>query len=205
MASEKELAFNWDMGDGVSFNFKCFIDRIDFVEGKLRIVDYKTGSDDVQISKPDDFEDLFAPDSNGAHKKALLQLLLYCNAYATHEHYADDITPVIYKFRDVDKCLNGKYDIQQSYLNGKSIRYKPVDGYLNDLKMTSSWNGSEKSYVIFLTGTCRLCKPSTKIDVCIVNSIKFAHAVKIRRKYFVPLRKKCIFVPLLRIPCVMGS
>lgn len=65
MASEKELAFNWDMGDGVSFNFKCFIDRIDFVEGKLRIVDYKTGSDDVQISKPDDFEDLFAPDSNG--------------------------------------------------------------------------------------------------------------------------------------------
>ena len=93
-----------------------------------------TGSDDVQISKPDDFEDLFAPDSNGAHKKALLQLLLYCNAYATHEHYADDITPVIYKFRDVDKCLNGKYDIQQSYLNGKSIRYKPVDGYLNDLK-----------------------------------------------------------------------
>ena len=69
VASEKELAFNWDLGDGVSFNFKCFIDRIDFVEGKLRIVDYKTGSDDVQISKPDDFEDLFAPDSNGAHKK----------------------------------------------------------------------------------------------------------------------------------------
>ena len=88
----------------------------------------------MQISKPDDFEDLFAPDSNGAHKKALLQLLLYCNAYATHEHYADDITPVVYKFRDVDKCLNGKYDIQQSYLKGKSIRYKPVDGYLNDLK-----------------------------------------------------------------------
>lgn len=134
VASEKKLAFNWDMGDGVSFNFKCFIDRIDFVEGKLRIVDYKTGLDDVQISKPDDFEDLFAPDSNGAHKKALLQLLLYCNAYATHEHYADDITPVVYKFRDVDKCLNGKYDIQQSYLKGKSIRYKPVDGYLNDLK-----------------------------------------------------------------------
>ena len=49
-------------------------------------------------------------------------------------HYADDITPVVYKFRDVDKCLNGKYDIQQSYLKGKSIRYKPVDGYLNDLK-----------------------------------------------------------------------
>ncbi len=45
-----------------------------------------------------------------------------------------DFTPVVYKFRDVDKCLNGKYDIQQSYLKGKSIRYKPVDGYLNDLK-----------------------------------------------------------------------
>lgn len=80
MASEKELAFNWDMGDGVSFNFKCFIDRIDFVEGKLRIVDYKTGSDDVQISKPDDFEDLFAPDSNGAHKK------LFCNCCYTATH-----------------------------------------------------------------------------------------------------------------------
>lgn len=186
------------MGDGVSFNFKCFIDRIDFVNGKLRIVDYKTGSDDVQISKPDDFEDLFAPDSNGAHKKALLQLLLYCNAYATHEHYADDITPVIYKFRDVDKCLNGKYDIQQSYLNGKSIRYKPVDGYLNDLKNDKFLERIRKVIRDIFDKDVPFVQTEHKIDVCIVNSIKFAHAVKIRRKYFVPLRKKRIFVPLFK-------
>ena len=133
VASEKELAFNWDMGGGVSFNFKCFIDRIDFVDGVLRIVDYKTGADNVQISEPDNFDDLFVPDSDGAHKKAVLQLLLYCNAYAAHEHYTEDIIPVIYKFRDVEKCLKGRYDIQKKGFNGNKSRYKPVNGYLSDL------------------------------------------------------------------------
>lgn len=127
VAGEKQLAFNWDMGDGVEMNFKCFIDRIDKVDGKLRIVDYKTGSDEVAIKKPDDgFADLFEGDSKGIRQKAILQLLLYCNAYAFHEHYSDDIQPVIYKLKDIDTCLNGEFVVMKP-------KHAKVEGYKSDL------------------------------------------------------------------------
>lgn len=128
VAGEKELAFNWDMGYGVTMNFKCFIDRIDKVGGTLRIVDYKTGSDEMKIKKADEaFQDLFEGDSKGVRQKAILQLLLYCNAYAVEEGYNADIQPVVYKLKDVDTCLNGEFVVANMQTK------KPVVGYKADL------------------------------------------------------------------------
>ena len=85
---------------GVDFNFTYTADRIDRLsDGTVRMVDYKTGSDKTDFN---DMEDLFNPNKD-KRCKAVLQLMLYCNAYAQEMHYDEAIKPVIYKLRDIDQ------------------------------------------------------------------------------------------------------
>ncbi len=53
------------------------IDRVDEHQGKVRIVDYKTGKDELKFK---DFESLFSEDGKGQNK-ALIQLLFYTCVY----------------------------------------------------------------------------------------------------------------------------
>lgn len=62
-------------------NFSAKIDRIDEVNGKMRIVDYKTGGDELKVT---DFAALFSPGSkknNPAAFQALLYAFLYYKAH----------------------------------------------------------------------------------------------------------------------------
>ena len=111
VASEKKMQLNWDFGDGVAMNFKGFIDRVDRLDGVLRIVDYKTGSDAVLLKRPDTFDDLFTSVPNSKRQKAILQLLLYCNAYAVVEGFSGPITPVIYKLRNLKVSQNERFAV----------------------------------------------------------------------------------------------
>lgn len=79
-------------------NITGSIDRIDRKsDGTLRIVDYKTGSDDIMFR---DFNDLFQPVSaNSGSRKGILQLFLYCNALAVEKKYNGPIQPILYLFR----------------------------------------------------------------------------------------------------------
>lgn len=97
IGSEVEQVFRWRLGDGLTVNYKQIIDRIDRVDGTLRIVDYKTGSDKTSVSN---FENIFAGKSEG-HLKAVMQIMLYCNAYSAVEGFDGDIMPVIYSIRNV--------------------------------------------------------------------------------------------------------
>lgn len=86
-----------EYGD-VKFNFRYIADRIDKLEdGTLRLVDYKTGKDETKFS---DASELFSYE----HPKirAILQLILYCNAYALEKQYDGPIMPVVYTLRDMD-------------------------------------------------------------------------------------------------------
>ncbi|MBR0023665.1 MAG: PD-(D/E)XK nuclease family protein [Muribaculaceae bacterium] len=82
------------------FNFTYTADRIDLLpDGKtLRIVDYKTGTDSTSATN---IENLFIPKKGRA--KAILQLFLYCNAYAKENDYNGPIMPVIYKLRKMEE------------------------------------------------------------------------------------------------------
>lgn len=70
-SSEEESCVPWDLGDGLVVNMKFFIDRRDVVDGKPRIVDYKTGTYHLAIN---DIHDLFSPEQPA---KELFQLLTY--------------------------------------------------------------------------------------------------------------------------------
>lgn len=87
---------------GVNFNFTYIADRIDRLpDGTLRIVDYKTGADDTSF---DTVDDLFAVPTKEHNLKGILQLMLYCNAYALEKKTDEPIMPVIYKLRDMNQA-----------------------------------------------------------------------------------------------------
>lgn len=101
VCGEKKEEFYWELSPETGFNFKQYIDRVDIINPHsptemLRIVDYKTGSDITDIKG---VENMFITDKNGFRAKAILQLMLYCNAYSVINGYDKPILPVIYKIR----------------------------------------------------------------------------------------------------------
>lgn len=87
--------------DGVPVNLRMFIDRVDRVDGQLRFIDYKTGSDELSVTSIDK---LFDP-NNDKNTKAIMQLLMYCHFRNVIEDSEEPIVPVIYKF--IDMGING--------------------------------------------------------------------------------------------------
>ena len=62
---------------GIDVRFRGFIDRLDEVDGLLRIVDYKTGSDSQTFK---DWSQLYFAQEKSQHRKAIAQIFLYSEA-----------------------------------------------------------------------------------------------------------------------------
>lgn len=97
------------ISDRLTINFSYTIDRIDSVtrpDGTrvIRIIDYKTGSDEVSSS----VDGLFANIGSKSRNKAILQLFLYCNAFVQNTPGLDSsilVQPMIYRFRTIGRNL----------------------------------------------------------------------------------------------------
>ncbi|MCH5319718.1 MAG: PD-(D/E)XK nuclease family protein [Paramuribaculum sp.] len=102
-AAEKKIEDTFRVNDNLSVNIRQFIDRIDSItdaEGNSvdRIVDYKTGSDEL---KAPSITDLFIHDDKSY--KAIMQLLFYCLIYSQKEKVDYRIQPVIYKMLEIGR------------------------------------------------------------------------------------------------------
>jgi CRISPR/Cas system-associated exonuclease Cas4 (RecB family) len=95
---EEKERFGWKLPSGRIVNLVLYIDRVDRENGKLRIVDYKTGSDATGFK---DINDLFDNDKDNK-KKGMVQVLMYCDAYSQHHNINDPIMPLIYKVTKLD-------------------------------------------------------------------------------------------------------
>ena len=71
------------------------IDRVDTLEGKIRIVDYKTGKDQVKFK---DFDSLFIEDGKDQNK-ALLQTIFYTIVYEKAKN-VEQVEPHLYTVKD---------------------------------------------------------------------------------------------------------
>ena len=93
---EVEHTVNMEI-EGIKFNFTFKIDRLDRIGDCIRLIDYKTGADSTKMTS---VSALFDP-----HQKhrchAILQLLLYCNAYCQKMKQPLKIIPMIYKLRNM--------------------------------------------------------------------------------------------------------
>lgn len=105
ISGEKAQQVRLKISDRLTINFSYTIDRIDEIrlpDGRrvVRIIDYKTGSDDVDTT----IDGMFKATATKMRNKAILQLFLYCNAYVQNTPGLDDSTlvqPMIYKFRTI--------------------------------------------------------------------------------------------------------
>lgn len=92
---EMEVVGPWQIAPELTINFKMKIDRVDKTAEGLRFIDYKTGSDKLDVK----FADIF--DSTQHHTDAVLQILAYCEAYAAITGYTEAIQPSLYVFLDM--------------------------------------------------------------------------------------------------------
>ena len=68
----------------------------------MRIVDYKTGSDNTDVKA---FTKLFEKTGSDKRAKAVLQLFIYSNVYAMDNNYHGPLQPMLYCFRQFS--ING--------------------------------------------------------------------------------------------------
>lgn len=122
---EKEEKLHWKFPDGFAINIKQYIDRVDCINDPagrqiVRIIDYKTGKDNTKATTVRQMFD----DKSGDRRKAMLQLMLYCNVYATLHGTGDTpIQPIIYTIKNIDnsgfsidkKQITDFHEINDSY------------------------------------------------------------------------------------------
>ncbi len=99
LEKKDKISFNFEV-NGVTQSVTLFgiIDRIDRKDGVVRIVDYKTGSDDLKFTSMDDVFDTHGKKQN----KALLQTLFYTHVFeqATATEWVE---PNMYSVRNMRK------------------------------------------------------------------------------------------------------
>lgn len=110
--SEMDINHRWKITDDITINIRQLIDRIDRQEERLRIVDYKTGSDKNTVK---DIAALF-DGSNPERCKAILQLFIYCNVYAESQDYNSPIQPILYLLKGI--AVNGLNPVK---IGGKEL------------------------------------------------------------------------------------
>lgn len=110
----------------LTVNIKLVIDRVDQVDGKLRLVDYKTGSDQLEFSG---VNALFIPKDDGNWPHAVMQLFLYSLLYGQQHPEVAQICPVIYRLRTVS--LQGIRPIRDTSVSQDVADFMP---YANEFR-----------------------------------------------------------------------
>lgn len=95
--AELKIQGNYELAPGLRVNIRQVIDRVDRVNGVMRVVDYKTGSDATRIR---DWDAPFDAE-NDNRPKAMVQLMFYCKILAKTLETDEPITPVIYNLRKI--------------------------------------------------------------------------------------------------------
>ena len=129
LAAEHEQEFVYKLDSGLEINAKYIIDRIDRKDNLLRIIDYKTGSDELSVAS---MEALF-DDSNTSNNGAILQLMIYCLWFEyyqknSHGEILKDtdfgIKPMIYKLRTINTEGIGNIKVNKPKLEDAKKTYK---------------------------------------------------------------------------------
>ena len=101
LESEKRIEGWISLTDGSQIRLKGFIDRVDQVDGAVRIIDYKTGGCTPQFTQ---IADLFDPQAT-SRPKEVMQVFFYCWMYAqwAGQSATTPLQPGIYAVRDLFK------------------------------------------------------------------------------------------------------
>ena len=97
--SEEKILLPFRLTNGIEVQLKGFIDRIDEVDGRLRVVDYKTGASPKKALAFKTMESLFDP-ADEKRQSAIMQVLMYACMYRQTDALKP-VQPVLYYVRDL--------------------------------------------------------------------------------------------------------
>ena len=122
-------------GKKTEIKLKGVIDRIDKLADELRIIDYKTGSNDVVCNSVDDVFDALQIKRN----KGILQTLIYCMMFDSEDPTHQTMMPYLFKTVDLSKNADFKvHSKNDEFSEGSYRRVEPkvkdfVTGVLSDI------------------------------------------------------------------------
>ncbi|MCD7710477.1 MAG: PD-(D/E)XK nuclease family protein, partial [Porphyromonadaceae bacterium] len=96
LESERKITCLHPIDENRKVSLKGFIDRMDKKDMQMRIVDYKTGNDDLKF---DTVEELFDKRMMNRRPKAVMQVLLYAMMVAETDKPDIPIKPAIYRIQ----------------------------------------------------------------------------------------------------------
>ncbi|HDR52546.1 MAG TPA: PD-(D/E)XK nuclease family protein, partial [Mariniphaga anaerophila] len=134
------------------------IDRVDRINDKLRIIDYKTGN--VESFSFKEVEELFEKD-NEKPKKEILQALIYCLAYKENTRETSDLKPAIYSLRELFKG-NFAPEIKRNF---QPFSFQEIEGEFTEQLshlIVEIFSGSGRFYQTPHEKFCQYC-PYNKI------------------------------------------
>ncbi|MDR2009075.1 MAG: PD-(D/E)XK nuclease family protein [Bacteroidales bacterium] len=115
-------------GTKQNVKIKGFIDRVDFQDGKLRVLDYKTGRTEIKINN---IENLFMPDRNSRYD-TVTQVLLY-TLMVGDDRYSE-ICPGILNVNELNSGYDYRISIGRNRLNYLNNEMKEeFIGYLENM------------------------------------------------------------------------
>ncbi len=92
-------------------------DRVDFKNNRIRIIDYKTGNDDLSIRSIDE---LFDSNKIKNSKKAIFQMILYSIIYKRNNP-SFSFEPLLLKTKTIKQDPNGNIKIANKKLDSNSV------------------------------------------------------------------------------------
>lgn len=112
--------------DGRNLNIKLggYIDRVDKTDDVVRIIDYKTGRNDIVC---DSVEDIFKPENIDAYK-GVLQTLIYCMVYNSQHPDLSVLSSYLFKTTELNTGIDFKIhskaskDKQDAFADGNYLR-----------------------------------------------------------------------------------
>jgi len=127
--SEKKIKLNYLFQPGKTVTLKGFIDRMDEVNGRTRIIDYKTGKGQLIFKNMNQIFDKDIKD----RPKAVMQVFMYAHLILT-EHPEKTIEPGIYYLRNL---FDERFDPNVVYKPTAKESYRVEDFlvYRNDFKL----------------------------------------------------------------------
>jgi len=113
-------------GKKTEIKLKGVIDRIDKLADELRIIDYKTGSNDVVCNSVDDVFDALQIKKN----KGILQTLIYCMMFDSEDPTHQTMMP--YLFKTVDLSKNADFKVRSKNDEFSEGSYRRVETKVKD-------------------------------------------------------------------------
>ena len=129
---EGEYEYAIELGDGQKIQIQGSIDRLDEKDDSIRVIDYKSGGDEVKFPDIESLFDRNHKDRNGA----AMQTLIYSYLYIKSDEYEEgkNVVPGLYNGKGIFKSdFSEKLKLNKNELNNAELLMEDFEKGLKEI------------------------------------------------------------------------